>query len=105
MAQVQSVLDGVQRLLAGHPQVDADSARIRLVNFGPSSLELELFTYVLTADAPTFLAVRESLLLQAAAIVEASGGSFARPAELLQVGDRRGNHDPAAAPPTMLRNS
>jgi MscS family membrane protein len=81
-AEVQSVLDGIRRLLADHPQVESDSARIRLVNFGPAALELELFAYVLTPDAQAFLAVRESLLLQAATIVEASGSSFARPTEL-----------------------
>ena len=43
------------------------------------AIELELFAYVLTPDFSTFLALREELLLQVAAIVESSGSGFARP--------------------------
>jgi MscS family membrane protein len=86
-AQLQSVLEGIRALLAEHPQVESKTARIRLVDFGASAFELELFAYVPTADLPTFLAVREELLLEAAAIVEASGTAFARPGECLYVED------------------
>jgi MscS family membrane protein len=86
-AQLQSVLEGIRALLAEHPQVESKTARIRLVDFGASAFELELFAYVPTADLPTFLAVREELLLQAAAIVESSGTAFARPGECLYVED------------------
>ncbi len=37
------------------------------------------FAYVLTADVPEFLAVREDLLLRVAGIVESSGSAFAQP--------------------------
>ena len=77
--QVRSVLHGVRDLLARHPAIETTTGRIRLVNFGERAIELELFAYVLTPDVLTFLAVREDLLLQVAAIIESSGTAFAQP--------------------------
>jgi MscS family membrane protein len=85
VGQLQSILDGIRGLLSEHPQIDRDSARIRLVNFGANAVELELFAYVKTSDFSAFLAVRESVLLAAAAIVESAGATFARPTELVTV--------------------
>jgi hypothetical protein len=39
------------------------------MNFGAQAIELELFAYILTADAEKFRAVREELLLQVASLV------------------------------------
>ena len=80
-AQIETVLQGVRQLLASHALLDKDSARIRLVAFGPQAIELELFTYVATSDGGKFLEVRESLLLQVAQIVESSGSAFAVPVQ------------------------
>ena len=105
VAQLRSALDGIRRLLAGHPQLEADSSRIRLVAFGAQAVELELFAYVLTSNFETFLAVREELLLQVAEIVESAGSAFAQPTEFLYVGNQQGGGRPsdeasAAAPRT-----
>jgi hypothetical protein len=47
------------------------------VEFGPMGMEVEIFAYVLTDDVPSFLAIREELLLQAIALVEGAGARFA----------------------------
>ena len=86
VAQLRTVLDGIHRLLAGHSQVEADSSRIRLVDFGAQAVELELFAYVLTPDFLQFLSVREDLLLHIAEIVESAGSAFARPTEFMYLG-------------------
>jgi MscS family membrane protein len=86
--QLRSILENIRRLLSDHPQIEADSSRIRLVDFGAQAVELELFAYVLTSDFLKFLAVREDLLLQIAEIVETAGSGFARPTEFLYVGDQ-----------------
>jgi MscS family membrane protein len=82
--QLRRVLNEIRTLLQQHPDLDASSARIRLVDFGVRAIELELFAYVLTPDYPRFLEVRERLLLQVATIVEASGTRFAQAAILEQ---------------------
>jgi MscS family membrane protein len=89
--QIQTILARVRALLGDHPQLERDTARIGLVDFGKWAVELELFAYVLTPDFASFMAVRESLLLQVAAIVESAGTEFARPVEVAYDTDQRGN--------------
>jgi MscS family membrane protein len=87
--QLRAVLDGVRRVLAEYPEIEAPTSRIRLVDFGAQAVELELFAYVLTAELNRFLAVREDLLLSIADIVESAGTTFAHPTEFLFLGDQR----------------
>ena len=83
--QLRSILTGIQRLIAENPKIDSASSRVRLVNFGERAVEIELFAYVLTADFPEFLVIREDLLLQAVAVVESSGSGFAQPTEFVYI--------------------
>jgi len=82
--QIRSILDGIHRLLVDTPEVESQTARIRLVDFGARAIELELFAYVLTKQFSEFLAVREELLLQIARIIEDAGSKFAGP-DILEV--------------------
>src|SRR5262249_35192881 len=75
--QLRYVLAEIRRLLYAHPKVDSASARARFIRFGGSSLELEIFAYVLATDYNVFLAIQEDLLLHMMDIVEASGTSVA----------------------------
>jgi MscS family membrane protein len=77
--QLRPILDSIHTLLGKIPEIEAETSRIRLVDFGVRAIELELFAYVLTTDFSEFLAVREDLLLQIAGIVEAAGSRFAGP--------------------------
>lgn len=81
--QLQAVLEGTRQLLTKHPALDKESARFRLVAFGPQAIEIELFAYVTTSEFAKFLEVRENLLLQIAQIVESSGSAFAMPTEFI----------------------
>jgi MscS family membrane protein len=97
--QLRAVLDGVCGLLASHPRLETGSARFRLVDFGQQAIELELFAYLLTADWPEFLAMREDLLLQVAGIVESAGSAFAHPTQFIYVDPDGGDRlVPEAAP-------
>jgi MscS family membrane protein len=91
--QLQTVLTGIQRALVEHPNVENESARVTLVDFGPQAVELELFAYITTSDMPTFLKVREHLLLQVAAVVESSGSAFAAPTQFIHMRDDAIPHD------------
>lgn len=79
--QLRWVLVEVRKLLYAHPRVDPDPARIRFVGFGPHSLDLEIFAYVLTRDFDEFLAIREDLYLRILDVVAASGTGFAFPSQ------------------------
>lgn len=81
---VRRVRDDIAALLANHPAVDPENARVRLVDFGLQGMELELFAYIRTSEVLKFLSIREELLLDAAGCVEAAGASFAGPPPLAQ---------------------
>ena len=78
--QVLYCLAEIRKLLYAHPKIEAESARIRLVGFGQSSFDLELFSYIKTLDAADFIAIREDILVRIMDVVEKSGTSFANPA-------------------------
>jgi MscS family membrane protein len=83
-AQLHTVLADTRALLDQHAGLDRQTARFRLVAFGPQAIELELFVYVITSNFTDFLEVREELLLQIAHIVEAAGSAFAIPMTMVE---------------------
>ena len=90
--QLRYVLAEIRQLLYAHPMVESRSARIRFVRFGGSSLDLEIFSYILTSDYNRFLEVQEDLLLRIMDIIEASGTGIAFPSQTAYLARDRG-HD------------
>ena len=78
--QLRHVLVELRTMLYAHPMVAANP-RIRLVKLGDSSLDLEIFAYVPTANYDEFLAVREDIYLRIMDIVAQSGTSLAFPSQ------------------------
>jgi MscS family membrane protein len=81
--QLRLVLTRLRELLIKHPKVSPDPARVRFVEYGASSLDLEIFAFVETRDFSEFLAIQEDLNLRIKDIVEASGSAFAFPSQTL----------------------
>jgi MscS family membrane protein len=81
--QLRHVLIRIRDLLLGHPRIAPDSVRVRFVGFGASSLDIEIYSYVITRDRPEFLAIREELFLRLMELVEESGTGFAFPSQTL----------------------
>jgi MscS family membrane protein len=81
--QLKSVLNGIQYRLTENSRVERETAYVRLTDFGPQAIELELFAYILTTNGPEFLALREALLLEIAEVVESAGSSFAGPTQFV----------------------
>lgn len=84
--QLRHVLAQIRELLYQHPRVDSAMARIRFVGFGQSSMDLEIFAYVLETEYEAFLAVQEDLLLRIMDLVESSGSGFAFPSQTVYMG-------------------
>ena len=59
---------------------------MRFVGFGPSSLDIEVNTYVGTRDVEEFYAIREELLLGIMDLVAETGTGFAFPSQTLYLG-------------------
>jgi MscS family membrane protein len=79
--QLRYILAQIRELLYQHPRVDSTTARIRFVGFGQSSIDLEIFAYVLETEYEAFLPVQEDLLLRIMDLVEASGSGLAFPSQ------------------------
>lgn len=77
--QLRYLLAEVRRMLYAHPKIESESARIRLASLDTNSLNLEIFSYVLSSDFTEFTAIREDLLLRIIEIVNHSGSGFAFP--------------------------
>ena len=84
--QLRYLLVRIREALLSHPKIQADSVRIRFVDFGASSLDIELFAYVKTTKRAEFLSVREELFLRVMDIVNESGTGFAFPSQTLYFG-------------------
>jgi MscS family membrane protein len=85
-AQLRALLEALQKLLAEHPRIAPEDARVRFVGYAASSLEIELFAYVLAADWAAFLGIQEELLLSVMDLVAAAGATMAFPSQTLYLG-------------------
>jgi MscS family membrane protein len=77
--QLLTVLEGIRSLLEESRRLDPASVRVRLLGFGPSSLDVEIFAYILAHDWNHFLEIQERLLLRILECIESSGVQFAFP--------------------------
>jgi len=91
--QLRYVLVEVRKLLYSHPKVLGDPARIRFVEFGGSSFDLDVFAYVDTRDYGEFLEVSEDLNLRVIKIVRDAGSDFALPSQTTYIEQGAGVND------------
>lgn len=81
--QLRGLLDALRTLLYSDPRVEPSTSRVRLIRFGPSSLDLEIAAYILTIDSLKFLETQEDLLLRIMDTIEANGTATAFPSQTL----------------------
>jgi MscS family membrane protein len=79
--QISKVLSSVEELLRHHPKVEVGSLPVRLIGFGPYSLNVEVFAYVTTPDFDEFLKLQQELLIKILHAVEDAGTAFAIPVQ------------------------
>lgn len=79
--QMRYVLVKLRELLLGHPMVTPEPARVRLVDFGAYSKNVEIFAYLRCQDQDTFLAIKEDILLRVENVVIEAGTGFAFPSQ------------------------
>src|SRR5271165_1303150 len=80
---VRYVLSEIRGVLSNHPKIEANTARVRLTEVTPSSINVELFCYVLTREFDVFATAREDLLLRIMKFVEDSGTNLASASQTL----------------------
>jgi MscS family membrane protein len=82
-ARMHAVLASIRALLEETPLVEPASVRVRFLSFGPSSLDVEVFAYLLARDWNQFLELQEGLLLHIMECVESAGAQIALPAQVI----------------------
>jgi len=91
--QLRFILVKLREMLLGHPRISPDPARARFVGFGASSLDIEVFAYVMTRDWGEFLGIREDIFLRIMDIIAEAGASIAFPSRTVYFGRDRGADD------------
>ncbi|MDT0647788.1 mechanosensitive ion channel family protein [Zunongwangia sp. F260] len=81
--QIRYLLVELRAVLYAHPMVSPEPARVRFIELGADSINLEVFAYVTVKTFDEFLEVREDLLLQLMDVVEKSGTGFAFPSQTI----------------------
>jgi MscS family membrane protein len=84
-SQLRVVLDGVRKMLGEHPQIDRQSVRVRFLNLGAFSLDVDVFAYVFARDWNHFLEIQEELLFGVTDIVAKAGTQIAFPSQTMYV--------------------
>lgn len=87
--QMRRVLADVTNMLRGHPKVEGETSRIRLITFGKESLDVEVYAYIKETDFARFLEVQEELLLRIMDIIATNGVYVATPSQLTRVDRER----------------
>jgi MscS family membrane protein len=93
--QIGEMMAAVTKILEQHPQVDASGVPLRFTKIGNDSFDLELFSYVLTADYNEYLKVQSELLLKILETASRLGVGFAVPFQE-SIAVQRPVHDPDA---------
>ncbi|HYP08671.1 MAG TPA: mechanosensitive ion channel domain-containing protein, partial [Bryobacteraceae bacterium] len=80
--QLRRILPRLERMLKDHPKVE-QAARVRFIAISPQSLDVEVYTYVLTPDYDEFLVLQQELLLHILEIITEEGAALAVPRQHL----------------------
>jgi MscS family membrane protein len=94
---LREILAGWEKVLRAHPKIWTDSVVVRFKEFGQSSLDVEIMAWFLTQEWAEFQLIRQNVLLDFMAVVEAAGSSFAFPTRTLHIA---GAPEGLAPPPT-----
>jgi MscS family membrane protein len=84
--QLRYVIARIREMLYRHPKVESETLRVRFIRLGQSSLDVEIFAYIVTPDYAEFLSIQEDLLLRIMDLVEQAGTRFAFPSQTTYVG-------------------
>ena len=79
--QVQQAMDAVTKILEDHPLVNPTDVPLRFTKITPESFDLEVFSYVLTADFNEYLRTQSELLLKIVATLSDLDIYFAVPVQ------------------------
>ena len=87
-SSLNAVLEDVRNLLRGDRRVLPNSVRVRFLGFSESSLDVEVYAYVLAADMNQFLEIQETLLIPIREVITSNGVQYAYPVHTIHFKDQ-----------------
>ena len=84
-SEVEAMLEALREMFVADERVAEEPRRVRLVDIGGDSLQVEINVYVLTTDWDEFLAIREELYLRVMRIIDGLGLRLVPPTERREV--------------------
>ena len=97
VAVLPAILADTRAMLRGHDDIDAErTLMVNLLSFGPSALEIMIYTFTKTTEWTEYHMVKEDVLLRIAGIIEKHGAELAFPTQTvhLQQPDAEGDSPP-----------
>jgi MscS family membrane protein len=77
--QLRQAIQYLHQILDEHPKVEIGDIPVRFIGISDSSLDIEVFAYVLTSNFDEYLGIQQDLLLELMAAVERTGAALAVP--------------------------
>ena len=85
-AKIKLILQDIEQMLRQHPEIDVgQTLMVNLVEFGPSSLNILVYTFTKTTQWVRFQAIRQDVFLQIIGIMSKHGAECAYPTTTLHV--------------------
>lgn len=83
---VKPIVDSIKLMLLKHPYIDQHlKIEVFFINFGPSSLDIEISAYMSTTSGANFPTIRQELLLKIADIVAQHEAEIATPTNIVEI--------------------
>lgn len=87
-AKLKTILEQVEEMLKNHPEIDTNMTLfVRMVEFGPSSLNFLIYTFTKTTNWVKFQAIQQDVFLKIIDIITENGAECAFPTTTLHVPD------------------
>ena len=82
------ILEDVEKMLKQHPEIDTNQTLfVKMVEFGPSSLNFLVYTFTKTTDWVKFQAIQQDVFLKIIDIITSHGAECAFPTTTLHIPD------------------
>ena len=82
--QVEGLVTDIRALLLGHAEVHKDSTLVHFLNFGASSLDIQIIYFAADPDGVKTMDLRHEINLELMRLVEARGLNFAFPTQTIE---------------------
>lgn len=86
IAQMDAIVSAIRAMLRNHPEIDSTQTLIVNLNtFGPSSLDIMIYTFTKTKEWVRYHEIKQDILLKIAEIVAGHGAEIAFPTQTLHI--------------------